>query len=864
MADAASGIATGIVAGAAAGLAVGAVGGLAALTAGTIMGALSSPLKYNPYGSRAVGAPASYVDPSKPGTFSAQSMSILYYRDIQRVKPLTVQTQVTDMGYSYVKARAVGGADYDNVRRPMRGIQIKENTYALLTIETADGTKIFETPNTSAPMGRGAPYSNFILTRVTERIEEKFAILETFGEDFAFFMGAKAKIYEFNGVLMNTEDFPWKAEWLSTYQGFFRGSRTAERRARIVLEFDQEVLRGFLLGTQIQNDSGQPHQCPFSFTMVVIDHYTLEDVQMTEYPHYNIPHGFVFESEYYSNNYESITFQTRKALLGMDNNNPTGITDFMSFLNIDQLYRLAAGALYNYPAILNNVLYTQMQNVLYGRVYRTPQGGMSVDDIDPGFANFSINSIRADEGGLASGLMGAIAELVAGAGGEGNTYQDLMKPMWTSSMITSVFSSMVPINIAKTINDMFSGQFRIGNNGFGWADGLLMNQQYGPIRFNYDEYPGRVPLGGFDGITEDYLMSIKTAYGVGMFGTVYNYGWHYGGMKEGEEYKGATVTFNGKTYEGPLKATSALYNYSNLYRERASKPESELDALMLEEVLLHGGIVSAGGGFAKMNNISTVWETGVHFVRRMWGDAQVDPNSSIVKMVSEVGSWGEYAAEVSRDALHLWWDMKSDGVNLKIRTVDEPSVYRKDSLWDYSGAYTYKTKAASSVEGPTGMITRQSLNEEMSTETQAIGLSKFGINLSQPGKKPWVPDVLSPYVKAVAIDDKSNVIPPVVANAAKYAEETVDVFSPDVTTLNSSVQFVAEESFAGELDLLASKTMFSTEETGPTKAINAGTTVMPSAEETSVGAGMMVGNLSLFFAEDMSPDSVPAYSPFEG
>ena len=872
MADAASGIATGIVAGAAVGAAVGATVGLVALVGGTIQGAFATAATYNPYGTYAVGSPASYVGSGVVGggggtdangtplnsytgkpTFASQLMSVMYYRDIPRVKALSVAAQITEHGYSYVKAKPVGGAQYDNVRRPMRGIQIKEDTYALLTIETADGTKIFETPNTSAPGGHGSPYSNFILTNASERIEEKFAILETFGEDFAFFMGAKAKIYEFSGILMNTEDFPWKAEWLSNYQGFFRGSRTAERRARTVLEFDQEVLRGFLIGTQIQNNANKSYQCDFSFTMVVLDHYSLEDVSMTEYPHYNIPHGFVFESEYYSNNYESLTFQTRKALLGLDNGTPQ-FADPMAFLNVDQLYYMAAGALYNYPAIVNNILSYQMQNVLYGRVMRTPQGGMSVDDIDPGYAQYSYNSIRQSSGGMASGLAGALASLASGDAGGNYSIQDLMKPMWTSSLMTSVFSSLVPMNVAKLI----AGNWTLGTSGTNTM-GIGMSQIYGPIRFNYDEYPGRVPLGGFDGISTEYLKNISKQYDVAMFGLAYDNGWQYNPPTEGNEAnEPATVTWG-------TSGAKASSSFANLAQAAAQKPEAELDATMLLEVLLHGEIVSAGAGFAKINKISTVWSAGLQMVRRMWGDAQVNPNSSIIKLVSEVGSWGEYAAEVSADALHLWWNMTADGVNLKVRTVDEPSVYRKGSLQDYAGAYTYKAKAPTEVQLTTSgqMSVRQSLNEETAVGTQSVGLAKFGQNLDKI-TKPWNPDKVTPYVKAFTIDDGSDVLPPVIKNTANYYSNELDIYSPDVTTLNSSTQFFAEESFTGELTLLSSKTVFTTEDGGASATVWVGTSTVPVSEDTAPDAAGLQGNMALFFNEASPPDAVPAYSPYEG
>ena len=43
-----------------------------------------------------------------------------------------------------------------------------------------------------------------------------------------------------------------------------------------------------------------------------------------------------------------------------------------------------------------------------------------------------------------------------------------------------------------------------------------------------------------------------------------------------------------------------------------------------------------------------------------------------------------------------------------------------------------------------------------------------------------------------------------------------------------------------------------------------GTTVQPVTEDTGPIGVPLQGNPALFFGEDLSPDTVPTYSPYEG
>ena len=95
--------------------------------------------------------------------------------------------------------------DFDNVRRPYRGIEIKDDTYAIIKVIRSNGREI---PLTDAgsrvsassfsrvkdkngnaiapPAGTTFNYSNFIAQTIVEAREEKSQVVETFGEPYIF------------------------------------------------------------------------------------------------------------------------------------------------------------------------------------------------------------------------------------------------------------------------------------------------------------------------------------------------------------------------------------------------------------------------------------------------------------------------------------------------------------------------------------------------------------------------------------------------------------------------------------------------------------------------------------------------------
>jgi uncharacterized protein YukE len=165
----------------------------------------------------------------------------------------------------------------NSVRRPTRGIVIKEDTYATLRVVALGNNKSIDLID--AGSNRPRPdvnnkrvtdvYSNFLIQAVSEERAEKQQIIETFGEPFIFLFGERARIVSFQGVLINTFDFNWEAEWWENYDKFLRGTQCVENDARVYIAFDETLVSGYILQSSAQKVAQERSYVQFNFSLFV-------------------------------------------------------------------------------------------------------------------------------------------------------------------------------------------------------------------------------------------------------------------------------------------------------------------------------------------------------------------------------------------------------------------------------------------------------------------------------------------------------------------------------------------------------------------------------------------------------------------
>jgi hypothetical protein len=174
-------------------------------------------------------------------------------------------------------------AGANDVRRPMRGLEIKDDTYAILKVVTSDGNEI-KLINSSVEGGRSSEYTNFILQSVQEARMEKHQIVETFGESYIFFFGEAPRFLDVQAVLVDSHDFNWYAEFWENYENYFRGTKLVEMGARTYLFYDDNIVEGYMLNAQAVKTSTTPLMVTLSFRMYLTNYSNISIIGDPSFP----------------------------------------------------------------------------------------------------------------------------------------------------------------------------------------------------------------------------------------------------------------------------------------------------------------------------------------------------------------------------------------------------------------------------------------------------------------------------------------------------------------------------------------------------------------------------------------------------
>lgn len=169
-----------------------------------------------------------------------------------------------------------GSASSGYVRRPTRGIEIKKEVFATLSVVGASTVALH---NASTPTDKSVNFtSNFLLQAVSEQRQEKFQPITTFGAPYGFFFGEQPRMVNFSAILLNTADFQWEAEWWANYDEFLRGTRLVDRGVRAALEYEDTIIEGYITQASTSKSEPTPWAVNLQFTMWVTGAYPLIDV----------------------------------------------------------------------------------------------------------------------------------------------------------------------------------------------------------------------------------------------------------------------------------------------------------------------------------------------------------------------------------------------------------------------------------------------------------------------------------------------------------------------------------------------------------------------------------------------------------
>jgi hypothetical protein len=178
------------------------------------------------------------------------------------------------------------------VRRPMRGMQLKPDSYSYIRVVDNSGKPI---PIVDAG-GEGTDdqghattdyFTNFLIQSVTMPRMEKQQIIETFGSDYVYFYGEAPRVYTIQAQLMNSLDFNWFNEFWYNYENYLRGTKLVERGARAYMYTDDMLWECYLLNLQANKSTTDRDSVTVQFTIFVINEAIVSSIGDPKFPLYS-------------------------------------------------------------------------------------------------------------------------------------------------------------------------------------------------------------------------------------------------------------------------------------------------------------------------------------------------------------------------------------------------------------------------------------------------------------------------------------------------------------------------------------------------------------------------------------------------
>ena len=169
-----------------------------------------------------------------------------------------------------------------NVRRPLHGMELLEDTYATITVRTAGGNALNVLADTSTPESSvyaKSSTTNIIVQRIDESRQEKQQIIETFGEDFVYYYGQRPRMLQVNAILPDSLEFQYAQEFWTNYDRALRGTRLVTRDARVFFDVAGQIFEGYLSTAQTSRSADQPRIIQLNFTMYITHSYYVRPLE---------------------------------------------------------------------------------------------------------------------------------------------------------------------------------------------------------------------------------------------------------------------------------------------------------------------------------------------------------------------------------------------------------------------------------------------------------------------------------------------------------------------------------------------------------------------------------------------------------
>jgi len=157
--------------------------------------------------------------------------------------------------------------------------RLSQDAWAKTNGDYNDGRIFHEAVGESGERSTGGQmkdaWTDWILQTVKETRVEKTQLIETFGDNYLYVFGERPRTLSFQGILLNTADYNWRAEFWENWDFYFRATKLVQLDARMYISWDDVLVEGYPISANAHESAESPNAMVFSFNFYVTSYTSL-------------------------------------------------------------------------------------------------------------------------------------------------------------------------------------------------------------------------------------------------------------------------------------------------------------------------------------------------------------------------------------------------------------------------------------------------------------------------------------------------------------------------------------------------------------------------------------------------------------
>jgi hypothetical protein len=156
------------------------------------------------------------------------------------------------------------------IRRPIFGLNQMQNQWVTLSVVSAAGAPPTMLRNTSYPGGVSTETTNMFVQSIAHSVEEPIQVSAPFQGTSLKSIGSSAEVLQVSAVLLESETFPWLAEWARNFRNTTRGSKTLAQGSLVRITDDTSIYEGTILSSSVARAvAGSYSMVTLQFNMIL-------------------------------------------------------------------------------------------------------------------------------------------------------------------------------------------------------------------------------------------------------------------------------------------------------------------------------------------------------------------------------------------------------------------------------------------------------------------------------------------------------------------------------------------------------------------------------------------------------------------